>query len=142
MRKAQRHVHHCRKVAKEWEICRGAQSLKDKVPRDIAQLVPMWQYGWILRTENQPVLCEFNLLLRSVNSSLKKRKEKKLCCIVLHISRFELWWKFVWPTRSLACEKIIFICMQSQNLKKDLISKFKIISRTSFVFIIAFMVYE
>ena len=39
-------------------------------------------------------------------------------------------------------KKIFFICMQSQNLKKNLILKFKIISRTSFVFIIAFMVYE
>ena len=39
-------------------------------------------------------------------------------------------------------KKIFFICMQSQILKKDLILKFKIISRTSFVFIIAFMVYE
>ena len=32
--------------------------------------------------------------------------------------------------------------MQSQKLKKYLILKFKIISRTSFVFMIAFMVYE
>ena len=32
--------------------------------------------------------------------------------------------------------------MQSQNLKKYLILKFKMISRTSFVFMIAFMVYE
>ena len=39
-------------------------------------------------------------------------------------------------------KKIFLICMLSQILKKDLILKFKIISRTSFVFIIAFMVYE
>ena len=32
--------------------------------------------------------------------------------------------------------------MQSQNLKKDLLLKFKMISRTSFVFMIAFLVYE
>ena len=39
-------------------------------------------------------------------------------------------------------KKKCFKCMQSQNLKKDLILKFKMISRTSFVFMIASMVYE
>ena len=33
-------------------------------------------------------------------------------------SRFELWWKFVWPTWSLACERKKIICMQSQNIKR------------------------
>ena len=39
-------------------------------------------------------------------------------------------------------KKIFFVCMQSQNFKKDFILKFKMILRTSFVFMIAFMVYE
>ena len=39
-------------------------------------------------------------------------------------------------------KKICIICMQSQNLKKYLILKFKVISRTSIVFNIAFMVNE
>ena len=40
-------------------------------------------------------------------------------------------------------KKIFFICLQSQNFfKKYLILKFKMISRTSFVFMIAFMIYK
>ena len=39
-------------------------------------------------------------------------------------------------------KKLFIVCMQSQNLKKDFILKFIIIFRTSFVFMIAFMVYE
>ena len=39
-------------------------------------------------------------------------------------------------------KKIFYLCMQSQNFRKDLILKFKIISRTCFVFMIALMVYE
>ena len=38
--------------------------------------------------------------------------------------------------------KVSFICMQSQNLREDLIFKFKIISRTCFGFMIVFTVYE
>ena len=34
-----------------------------------------------------------------------------------------------------------FICMKSHNFKKDLILKFKMIARTCFIFMIAFMVY-
>ena len=49
---------------------------------------------------------------------------------------------FSGPPGALHVQEIFFICMQSQNLKQDLILKFKIISRTSFVFMIAFMVYE
>ena len=39
-------------------------------------------------------------------------------------------------------KKNIFICMQSQNFKKDLILKFKTISKTCFIFMIALTVYE
>ena len=38
-------------------------------------------------------------------------------------------------------KKISFMCMQSQNFKTDLILRFKMISRTCFVFMIAFAVY-
>ena len=39
-------------------------------------------------------------------------------------------------------KKICFICMQSQNFKKNLILKFKTISRRCFIFMIALTVYE
>ena len=39
-------------------------------------------------------------------------------------------------------KKICFVCMQSKNFKKDLILKFKTISRTCFIFMIALTVYE
>ena len=42
----------------------------------------------------------------------------------------------------LGLRKKYFYMHAITNLKKDLILKLKIISRTSFVFIIAFMVYE
>ena len=36
----------------------------------------------------------------------------------IHISRLELWWKFVRPTWSLACEKNIFYMHANTKLKK------------------------
>ena len=39
-------------------------------------------------------------------------------------------------------KKIFFVCMQSQNFKKNLILKFKTISKTCFIFMIALTVYE
>ena len=39
-------------------------------------------------------------------------------------------------------KKIFFICMQSKKFKKELILKFKMISRTYLNFMIVFMVYE
>ena len=39
-------------------------------------------------------------------------------------------------------KKIFFICIQSKKFKKELILKFKMISRTCLFFMMAFMVYE
>ena len=39
-------------------------------------------------------------------------------------------------------KKIFFICMQSKKFRKELMLKFKMISRTYLVFMIAFTVYE
>ena len=39
-------------------------------------------------------------------------------------------------------KKIFLICIQSKKFKKELMLKFKMISRTGLVFMIAFMVYE
>jgi len=39
-------------------------------------------------------------------------------------------------------KKLFFICMQSKKLKRELMLKFKMISRTCLVFMIAFTVYE
>ena len=39
-------------------------------------------------------------------------------------------------------KNICFICMQSQNFNNDFILKFKTISRTCFIFMIALTVYE
>ena len=50
--------------------------------------------------------------------------------------------KFCLANLELGLRGNFFLYMQSHNLKKDLILKLKTISRTCFVFIIAFMVYE
>ena len=39
-------------------------------------------------------------------------------------------------------KKIYFICMQSKKFKKELMLKFKMISRTCLIFMIAFTVYD
>ena len=85
--------------------------------------------------------CSCNTLLQGLIPTWQCNLEAYISYYPL-ISRFELWWEFDRPTWSLACEKNIFWMYAITKLKKDFILKFKMISRKSFVFFIAFMVYE
>ena len=93
----------------------------------------IWQVSQMCQTRFDRITRWNNLKknLLPVNDRTRQQWPNQ-CCIEILAGRPEA--RFV--------KKIFCLCMPSQNFKKDLILKFKIISRTCFVLMIALMLYE
>ena len=119
--------------------------------------ISLSQWCWWSGSQHRTCLCPWFLQCTTINwlpphliwRTLKIKISETHCTRKLKLFLYVLIYRDLSYGEILAgrpvawlVKKIFFICMQSQNLKKDLALKFKIISRTSFAFIIAFMVYE